>query len=321
MKPFILLWLCVVILFNSSDLFAKPSWSQWVQGLKKEALSQGIDANVFDHIFNDIQGPDLQVLRFDRTQPEHRITFSSYRNTRADFYKIMIGRREYQKHKLLLEDIGEQYKVDPCVIVALWGMETSYGRYMGNFPVIRSLATLAYDSRRSDHFRTELLYALQMINANQISVDEYKGEWAGASGQSQFLPSSWFKYAEDYDGDGRKNIWTSYSDVFASIANYLAKNSWQDNEPVMVEVNLPSHFDKNLVGKSIEKPVSAWNEMGVRTTKNDMLPHLEMLASIGKLDGGPAILTYPNFNVIMTYNHSTYYAATVSYMADEICGK
>jgi membrane-bound lytic murein transglycosylase B len=320
MKPFILAALSIV-LFNSSNILAKPSWSEWVLTLKKEAVSQGIKADLFDQIFSGISGPDFSVLRFDRTQPEHRMTFVNYRNTRADFYKIVLGRREFQKHRQLLQDIGKHYRVDPCVIVALWGMETSYGHFTGDFPVIRSLATLAYDSRRSDHFRSELLYALQMVNANQISIEEYKGEWAGASGQSQFLPSSWFKYAEDYDGDGRKNIWTSYSDVFASIANYLAKNNWQQDEPLMLEVTLPSHFNKSLISKTVEKPVNAWNEMGVRTLTNDALPSSDVKASIGKLEGGPTFLTYPNFKVIMTYNNSSYYAATISYMADKICGR
>lgn len=319
MKRIHRLWLSLFIIFYMPYVFAKPTWPVWVAELKREAIAEGINPNLFDQIFATIPGPDSKVMRLDHTQPERRITFLQYRDSRGDKYKILIGRQEYRKYSALLQEIGNAYGVDPCAIVALWGMETSYGHYMGNFPVIKSLATLAYDARRSDKFRSELLLALKIVNQNQIRFEDYKGEWAGASGQPQFLPSSWFKYAVDYDHDGRKNIWTSESDVFASIANYLAKNGWQSIAPISTQVILPANFEAHLMGKNIKKPISAWDAMGVRTISGASLPLSTGLVSIIELNGGSAFMIYPNFNVLLSYNNSNYYAATISYMADQIC--
>lgn len=318
MKPLLTLLLSLFIFF-SHEIANALGWANWVNELRQEAISQGIDPDLFDQLFDEIPEPDRHVMRSNHNQPEHRMTYPEYRNTRADQYKISIGRKEYQKHKTALEKIGRAYQVDPCYIVAIWGIETSYGRYMGKFPVIRSLATLAYDSNRKEKFRSELLYALHMLNEGQVDLNEFKGEWAGASGQSQFLPSSWFKYAVDFDNCGRKNIWTSYADVFASIANYMIKNNWNDDEPLAVPVILPRNFDIDLIGKTIVKPVNYWNTLGVRTTAGHILPYPNLQASIVRLDGGPTFLAYPNFKVLLRYNNSSYYAGTVRYMANAIC--
>jgi membrane-bound lytic murein transglycosylase B len=319
MKQLISVWLSLLFLLFSNNLFAtKISWNQWVVQLKKEAVSQGIDPALFDRIFKTIPGPNHQVLHFDHTQPEHRITFSEYRNSRGGKYKILVGRRELQFHRKLLQNVSRDFKVDPCVIVALWGMESSYGHYMGNFPVIKSLATLAYDSRRGDNFRHELLLALKIVNSKQVSLAKFKGEWAGASGQPQFLPSSWFKYAVDYDHDGRKDIWSSYPDVFASIANYLAKNGWHENEPWAIIVKLPDDFDEDI---NKIRPVKQWNKLGVRTLTGAPLPYQNLTANIIETDGGPTFLAFNNFRTLLTYNNSTYYVGTVGYMADRICQK
>lgn len=301
--------------------YADTNWTEWVLTLKKQVVTLGMDPVLFDSIFKTIKEPDPQILHLDRTQPEHRITFLQYRDTRADKYKIYLGRKEYRKNHDLLENIADHYHVDPCFIVALWGMETSYGRYMGNFPVIQSLATLAYNSRRSTKFYNELIYALQMINAKQVSLDEFKGEWAGASGHPQFLPSSWFQYAEDFDQDGRKNIWSSIPDALASIANYLAKNNWINAEPFLLTVLLPDNFDISELGMSVVKPIRYWNEKGIRTINGELLPYEDLNASIIQYEGGPTIVAYPNFKVILSYNNSNFYAGTIGYMANEICTK
>jgi membrane-bound lytic murein transglycosylase B len=307
------------LLFMNTLTMAKPAWQQWVSELKVEAVSEGIDPDLFDRIFKTIPEPDHKVISFDKSQPEHRISFLEYRNTRADKYKIFLGRREYQLHQEVLENIRETYHVDPCALVALWGMESSYGHYMGHFPVIKSLATLAYDSRRGERFRHELLLALKILNEGQISVEKFKGEWAGASGQPQFLPSSWFKYAVDFDNDGRKDIWTSDTDSLASIGNYLAKNGWKDNEPTSIQVLLPSSFPKALIGKKIKKTVSDWSALGVRASSGEDLSYPDLQASIIQLDGGVTFLIFNNFNVIMTYNYSSYYAGTIVYLSDKLC--
>lgn len=315
---FIILALFCVVPFAQAN---NTGWNQWVDGVRQEALHQGISADTFDRAFADIHEPSKQVKSLAHSQPEHRLTFSKYLNTRADGYRIAMGRKNYTKNKALLDQIGQKFGVDPCFIVSFWGMETSYGTYMGNFPVIKSLATLAFDSNRQAFFRKELFIALHILNDGHVSLENFKGEWAGASGQPQFLPSSWVKYAVDYEGNGKKDIWESKPDVFASIANYMKKNGWQTGEPWAIHVRLPAKFDASLQGKSIVKPVSEWNAMGVRTENGEPLPNQDMQASIVQPNGGPVFLAYPNYKMILRYNNSIYYAGAIGYMADKICSR
>ena len=295
-----------------------PSWPVWLAQFKKEAVADGINPQFFDHIFADVF-PNKQVIHFDKRQPEKRLTFLQYRTSRADNFRIQLGRKEYGKHKELLEQVGKQFGVDPCIIASIWGMETSYGRYMGDFPVIKALATLAYDQRRSQFFRKELLIALHILQEGHISEDQFKGEWAGASGLPQFLPSSWKRYAVDFDQDGHKNIWTSLPDAFASIANYLTQNGWHANQPWALEVTLPSNFDKNLIATNAIKTVAQWQALGVRTKSGAALPSQELSASVIEPYGGPDFLKFNNFSVLLRYNNSNFYAGTIGYMADQIC--
>ncbi|CAM2742591.1 lytic transglycosylase domain-containing protein [Legionella worsleiensis] len=312
------LTIVAVMLFNQVAC-ANQNWNDWVAGVREEALQQGIAPNVFNEAFAGIKEPSHQIKGFMRSQPEHRLTYTKYLHTRADNYRIVMGRKEYKKNKELLDEIGKQYGVNPCFIVSFWGMETSYGTYMGNFPVIKALATLAYDSKRKDFFRKELFLALHILNDGHVSLTDFKGEWAGASGQPQFLPSSWVRYAVDYDGDGRKDIWKSKPDVFASIANYMKQNGWKTGEPWAIQVKLPAKFDMSMEGKSIIKPVSEWNELGVRTEDGHPLPYQELQASIVQPYGGPTFLAFPNYKMILRYNNSIYYAGAIGYMADKIC--
>jgi len=312
-------WLVLSCFFSFTAQAATQSWQSWVADVRQEALKQGISESVFDAAFAGIHEPSRQVKGLARSQPEHRLTYNKYLNTRADKYRIIMGQRNYNQNKALLDKIGESYGVDPCFIVAFWGMESSYGTYMGDFPVIKSLATLAYDSPRKDFFRKELLLGLHIVNDGQVSLQQFKGEWAGASGQCQFLPSSWGKYAVDYDGDGRKDIWTSKPDVFASIANYMKQNGWRSGEPWAIHVKLPANFDNTLQGKTIIKPVTEWNAMGVRTIDGKPLPYQHLNASIVQPNGGPAFLAFPNYKMILRYNNSIYYAGAIGYIADKVC--
>ncbi|OGV27350.1 MAG: lytic transglycosylase [Legionellales bacterium RIFCSPHIGHO2_12_FULL_37_14] len=297
------------------------SWQSFVSDLRKEALSKGIRPEVFDDAFKTVHEPNQRIKHFQKSQPEKRLTYTKYLKTRVNSYRITMGRRNYLKNQELLEKIAAEYGVDPCFITAFWGMETSYGTYMGDFPVIQSLATLAYDSTRQKFFRKELLLALQILNEGHVSLHDFKGEWAGASGQPQFLPSSFYKYAVDYDNDGRKNIWTSKADVFASIANYMHQNGWQKGEPWAIKVKLPANFDKNLEGKKIVKPVSEWSALNVRTLDGQELPYPNLLASIVEPNEGPVFLALPNYKMILKYNNSIYYAGAIGYLADNICNR
>ncbi len=308
----------VVMLVQTAG-YAAQNWNDWVAGIREEALSQGIAPRVFDSAFAGIHEPSRQIKGFMRSQPEHRLTFMKYRTTRADNYRIVIGQREYKKNKELLNKIGREYGVDPCFIVSFWGMETSYGTFMGSFPVVKSLATLAYDSNRKDFFRQELFIALKILNEGHVSLSDFKGEWAGATGQPQFLPSSWMKYAVDYDGDGHRDIWRSKPDVFASIANYMKQNGWKDGEPWAIQVKLPKNFDMALEGKTTVKSVSDWSALGVKTEDGKALPYQNLQGSIVQPFGGPTFLTFPNYKMILRYNNSIYYAGAIGYMADKIC--
>lgn len=320
MKKQVRISLALVGLLLSPFVFAQQeSWNSWVAGVRQEALGQGIPASLFDEAFADIHEPSRQVKGLARSQPEHRLTYSKYLRSRVDNYRISVGRQQYKKNKALADEVASHFGVDPCFIISFWGMETSYGSYMGNFPVIKSLATLAYDSNRPEFFRKQLFYALHIVNDGHVSLAKFKGEWAGASGQPQFLPSSWREYAVDYDGDGRKDIWESKADVFASIANYMKKNGWQTGEPWAILVKLPKNFDKNLEGKTIVKPTSEWNAMGVRTESGEPLPYQNLEASIVQPNGGPVFLAYPNYKMILRYNNSIYYAGAIGYLADKIC--
>lgn len=303
----------------SLNVHAQQSWQDWLSDVKKEALAAGIRQTVINEAFANVHEPNRTVKNLNKSQPEHRLSYTKYRNTRVDSYRIIIGRKRYQENLSWIGDIAKNYHVDPCFMVSFWGLETSYGSYMGNFPVIQSLATLAYDSSRKDFFKNELFLALKILNDGHVPLQQFKGEWAGASGQPQFLPSSWLKYAVDYDGDGRKDIWTSKKDALASIANYMQKNGWHEDEPWAVFVKLPAGFDKSQLGKLNIKSTKEWDEMGVRTTKGEHLPYQNLKASLVQPDGGPVFLAYPNYQMILKYNNSIFYAGAIGYLADKIC--
>lgn len=302
----------------SSPTFILEDWQEWIKNLKQEAQSRGISAELVDKLFTNLT-PNDTVLHLDKKQPEKRLNFEEYKNSRADKYKINLGKQEFQKHKNLLIEISQKYGVDACIITALWGMESSYGRYVGNFNVIRSLATLSFKNRRSNFFRNELLLALQMLNEKHVDENKFIGEWAGATGQPQFLPSSWFKFAIDYDKDGKRDIWNTYSDVFASIANYLLSNGWKSNQPNLLKVSIPDSFPVELINSKQTLSTQKWLELGIKIDENHPKSYLLQQALLIKPIGGPLMLTFKNFDVIMTYNRTVYYAATIDYMAKSIC--
>jgi membrane-bound lytic murein transglycosylase B len=295
-----------------------PSWKAWLKQLKQEAVDQGIRPRLFNQIFANWQ-PSRKVVRLDRNQPEQRVTFLQYRKKRGDAYRIKLGRRELKKHRALLNEISHQYGVSPCFILSFWGLETSYGRYMGRFSTFKALATLAYDGRRSEFFRKELMYALHIVNDGHIHHSKLKGEWAGATGHPQFLPSSWRHYAVDHNGDGKKDIWNNIGDVFASIANYLTEHGWQYQGPWAKEVQLHHGYEPSTMNLRYQQPVNSWLNEGVHFTKHATHINPQAMASVIRPDGGPDFMVFNNFRVIMKWNHSIYYAGTVGYVADKIC--
>lgn len=297
--------------------FAKQSWPSWVHDFRQEALADGISSATFERAFDGLT-PNRRLLRLDRYQPEQRLTYLKYRNTRGDAYRIKLGKRAYHKHRKILKAVEKQFGVSPCYVVALWGLESSYGHFMGSFKVVRSLATLAYDKRRAKFFRKELLHALHILEGGHVPLHRFKGEWAGGTGQPQFLPSSWRRYAVDFDNDGKRDIWRTHADIFASISNYLVKNGWKKGGPWGAAVTLPRGFDKKQTGYKHPRTVSEWQALGVKFKASKHFAK-DLKAWIVMPYGGPALLVFNNFRVIMRYNHSTYYAGTVAYIADNIC--
>ena len=305
-------------------LFAVPGSAEdfqiWLEKLRVEAEGKGISQSVLDEALAGIQ-PIPRVIELDRRQPEFTLTFTQYRDRVVPQSRIKKGRVKYQENRDLLEEIGGKIGVQPRFIVALWGIETDFGRVTGGFKVIPALATLAHDGRRSAFFRKELLNALQILHEGHIAPKEMMGSWAGAMGQSQFMPSSFLAHAVDYDGDGRRDIWTTRSDVFASAANYLAKSGWRADQTWGREVKLPRDFDFALADLKVRKPIGGWQALGVRQPDGGDLPTRQLSASIvlpekGKMS--PAYLVYSNYRTTLRWNRSTYFALAVGLLSDGI---
>ena len=230
-----------------------PSFEAWQAELRTEALSKGISPDVFDTAFVGLQ-PIKRVIELDRSQPEFTMTLDTYLSKVVSNTRVKNARQKLTEHKKVLDEVSKKFGVQSRFIVALWGIETNFGQHTGGFPVIAALATLAHDGRRSSYFRGELLNALQIIEEGHITSKNMKGSWAGAMGQSQFMPSSFLSYAYDYNGDGRRDIWTTRNDVFASIANYLSSVGWRDDITWGREVIVPSTLNaKNLSEKKTVK--------------------------------------------------------------------
>ena len=295
------------------------SFAEWRDGVRSEALSLGISAATFDAAFSGIE-PIPRVIELDRSQPEVTITFAQYLERVVPDSRVAMGRTLLAKHRDLLEPIGREYGVPPRFIVALWGIETSFGNFLGGFPVIGALATLAHDGRRSAYFREELLNALRILEDGHITPEAMVGSWAGAMGQSQFMPSSFVRYAVDYDGDGKRDIWGTHADVFASAANYLAQAGWRAGETWGRQVQLPSGFDRSIADLNVKKTLAEWQELGLRRSNGADLPQAAMSGSVVLPGGeeGPAYLVYDNYRTIMRWNRSFYFATSVGLLADRI---
>lgn len=311
------------LLFCVTSLSAQAagqSFEQWVSAFKVEAAQKGISSSLLDQAFVGVQ-PKSRIIELDRKQPEGKLTFAQYKKRVISQARIDKGRRLYREHKALLDRVSAQYGVQPQYIVALWGIETSYGKITGGFNVVEALATLAYDGRRSEFFRKELVKALKIIDGGHISLANMKGSWAGAMGQNQFMPSSFHAYAVDGNGDGKRDIWGSLPDVFASTANYLSTSGWKADERWGRKVRVPADFPKSLTGRKVKKSILQWKGMGVTKADGSPLPHAPGIrASIVRPDGaaGDAYMTYGNYDVIMKWNRSTYFATSVGTLADLI---
>lgn len=297
-------------------------FSKWLAEMRAEAKSKGISEATLAAAIDGIE-PLPRVIELDRDQPEFTLTFQQYLQRVAPDSRVARGQRRLEENRELLEAVSEQYGVPPEQIVALWGIETDFGRVSGGFKVVPALATLAHDGRRSTYFRGELLQALRIIDGGHITADDMMGSWAGAMGQCQFMPSSFVNAAVDRDGDGRKDIWTTPADVFASAANLLKRNGWRRGEPWGLHVKLPAVFDLGDEGLETRRRLSIWQDLGIRRPDGADLPDEDLVASLIMPDGpdGPVFLVYDNYRAIMRWNRSHYFALTAGYLADRIAGK
>ncbi|MFC7702769.1 lytic murein transglycosylase [Plastorhodobacter daqingensis] len=298
---------------------SQSGFNRWVEGFRPRATAQGISPQVFDRAFrNASYMPD--VVQRDRNQAEFTRAIWDYLDGAVSATRINTGRAKLAEHARVLQAIEARYGVEKEVVLAVWGMESSYGGFRGTTPIIPALATLAYDGRRGPFFEEQLVAALKIVQAGDIGPEAMTGSWAGAMGHTQFMPTSYLDYAVDFTGDGRRDIWSDDpSDALASAAAYLARFGWTRGQPWGVEVQLPQGFNHALVGTA--RPVGDWAAQGVRLAGGGAIPNhgnAQLFLPAGAR--GPAFLTFSNFAVIKRYNSSDSYALGIGHLSDRLRG-
>jgi membrane-bound lytic murein transglycosylase B len=307
-----------------------PPFDEWLTELRAEAATRGIRPEIIERALSGIE-PVAQILERDRTQAEFSYTLDAYLRRRLPPRTVRTAREMYRRHRALVQRIGKAYEVDPRLLIAVWGLESEFGRFAGVRPTFPTLATLAYDPRRGAMFRNELLNALEIVNRGDIELERLKGSWAGAMGQPQFMPSSYLRYAQDFDGDGRRDIWSSPADVFASIAYYLQQHGWENGRLWGREVTVPASAAAELAvlpmraegcrarrEMSIAQPLAAWRKLGVRTVTRQPLPASTTIMASLIRDESRAFLVYANYEALLDYNCAHTYALSVALLADRL---
>ena len=316
----------VFTIFNSSSLQAdeQGTLNEWLINVKNLALDEGISLETVNNSLIDIELND-RVLELDRSQPEFTLTLDEYLSNTTTRSRLIKGKKLYKENYELLKNISSKYGVQSRFLLALWGIETSFGQFTGSFNVIRSLTTLSYDMRRRVFFTKELINALKIIDEGHTNSTGMMGSWAGAMGQNQFMPSSFLNFAVDYNGDGKKDIWNTLPDVFASSANYLNLSGWDRELTWGREVIVTREINEELISRSarkidISKSLQEWSELGVLKADMNRLPNRDLQAYLIYPDGddGRKYLVYENFKVIMRWNRSLFFGISVGTLADMI---
>ncbi|AWD22937.1 lytic murein transglycosylase [Fuscovulum blasticum] len=290
----------------------------WVDGFRGRAAGRGISQSTLNAAFGNA-GFLPEVIEKDRNQTEFKRTLEDYLAIAASDERVSLGRQKYSQLGGLLSQIEGRYGVEPHVVTAFWGLESFYGTRRGNVPVISALATLAYEGRRADFFESQLTAALKIIQNGDITPARMTGSWAGAMGHTQFIPTTYLAYAADWNGDGRRDIWSEDpADALASTANYVAKSGWVHGLPWGMEVSLPAGFSSGLLGRGKGKSAAEWQALGVRAADGGSLQAGSIVAPGGL--SSPAFLLTRNFNVILRYNNAENYAIGVGHLSDRIRG-
>ena len=310
-------------LIVASEPNTELSFSEWQQEFKQLALKTGIEEQVFKQAFDQLK-PNPTVLKLDRSQPEFSWPIWRYVDNAVSNKRIENGKKILQKHHYLFSEISKEYKVPAEIIIAIWGMESDFGGNYGKMNIIRSLATLAYAGKRKQFAQTELLTALQILQNEKLQADEMIGSWAGAMGHPQFMPSSFQKYAVDFNFDGRRDLWNSLDDSFASIANYLHIAGWKENETWGIEVAFPADFNwqkQAAFNRNNERlTVAEWMLWGIKPISGNDFQNPDQLAQLFFPAGhlGPVFLIFDNFEAIKKYNLSLNYSLAVGLLSSGI---
>jgi len=306
---------------DGMDIGTEAGFVAWVAGFRARALAAGITPQTFDAAFREARF-DPSVVEKDRNQSEFTKAIWEYLDSAVSDARIENGQAALRDNLALLERIEAAYGVDKEVVAAVWGLESAYGSYRGEYPLIGTLATLAYDTRRGAFFEGQLLAALSIVQSGDVGADAMTGSWAGAMGHTQFIPTSYLAHAVDFTGDGRRDIWSDDpADALASTAAYLAAAGWQRGKPWGVEVTLPPGFDYGETGERVKKPVADWQALGVRTADGGALPdHGPASVLLPAGAQGAAFLIFGNFQVIERYNAADAYVIGIGHLADRIAG-
>jgi membrane-bound lytic murein transglycosylase B len=309
----------------------RPSFTEWLSAVRSEALTRGIRPEIVEAALGNIDEPMPVIIQRDRAQAEVVLPLERYISRRLTATLIRTGREKYVEQKDMLEEIAKKYGVPASIIAGVWGVESNFGRFTGVRPTVPALATLAWDPRRAIFFRNELFNALEILNRGDIDLPNMRGSWAGAMGQPQFMPSSYLQYAQDYDGDGHRDIWASPADIFASIANYLKGHGWRQGQTWGREVKVPPEAAKRIAATvarregsckamrdmTVSLPLAEWQQLGVRTLAGGALPKVDLSASL--VSGQTRrFLVYHNYDALLEYNCAHAYALTVAMLGERV---
>lgn len=307
----------VTFLLASANL----SFNRWISDFRRRAIAQGIRPQVFEQAFQNVRY-NTDVIERDRNQSEFTKQIWDYLDSAVSETRVKNGRAALRKHRTLLGEIEQRYGVEAEVVAAVWGLESAYGEFRGTNPVIESLATLAFDGRRGRFFEEQLIAALRILQSGDVRPRDMTGSWAGAMGHTQFIPTSYLAYAQDFHGDGKRDIWSDDpTDALASTAAYLARFGWTKGQPWGIEVQLPRGFDYGLTGERVKKGANEWATLGIRDVRGERVPNhgrASILLPAGAQ--GAAFMIFDNFHVIERYNTADAYVIGVGLLSDRIGG-